>query len=207
VERTDPAKYLKTHRALYSADQRYTALPAGVTCLLPADAAGIDLRLRTFLRLGPRRFLLRHPDAAAERQPDAAAVIAIDVTNVASMVLTAAFLIFDRERDRLSGASMRQPGRPEVDTVVRESCGGTMTSIDTTSDTVTSQFVEKDINRPTGKLTDCKLHFVGCPLRVSRSSASRSGSVAVVAMSRSPHGNTFRIVVDMDPIQCTFSTC
>ena len=33
------------------------------------------------------------PDAAAERQPYAAAVIAIDVTNVASMVLTAAFLI------------------------------------------------------------------------------------------------------------------
>ena len=60
---------------------------------LEPDAAGIDLRLRTFLRLGPRRFLLRHPDAAAERQPDAAAVIAIDVTNVASMVLTAAFLI------------------------------------------------------------------------------------------------------------------
>jgi len=46
-----------------------------------------------FLRLGPRRFLLRHPDTAAERQPYAAAVIAIDVTNVASMVLTAAFLI------------------------------------------------------------------------------------------------------------------
>ena len=58
-----------------------------------ADAAGIDLRLRTFLRLGPRRFLLRHPDAAAERQPYAAAVIAIDVTNVASMVLMAAFLL------------------------------------------------------------------------------------------------------------------
>ena len=42
-----------------------------------------------------------------------------------------------------------------------------MTIIDTTSDTVTSQFVEGDINRPTGKLTDCKLHFVGGPLRVS----------------------------------------
>ena len=37
--------------------------------------------------------LLRHSDAAAERQPYAAAVIAIDVTNVASMVLTAAFLM------------------------------------------------------------------------------------------------------------------
>jgi hypothetical protein len=37
---------------------------------------------------------------------NAAVVIAIDVTNVASMVLTAAFLIFDRERDRLSDASM-----------------------------------------------------------------------------------------------------
>jgi hypothetical protein len=79
-----------------------------------------------------------------------------------------------------------------------------MTIIDTTSDTVTAQFVEEDINRPTGKLTDCRLHFVGGPLRVSSSSASRSGSVAVVAMSRSPHGNTFRIVVGLDPIQCTF---
>ena len=69
-----------------------------------------------------------------------------------------------------------------------------MTIIDTTSDTVTSQFVEEDINRPTGKLTDCKLHFVGGPLRVSSSSASRSGSVAVVAMSRSPHAHPCRIV-------------
>jgi len=77
-----------------------------VTCLTLADAAGIDLRLRTFLRLGLRRFLLRHPDAAAKRQACAAAVIAIDVTNVASMVLTAAFLIFDRERNRISDASM-----------------------------------------------------------------------------------------------------
>ena len=76
-----------------------------MTCLTLADAAGIVLRLGTFLRLGPRRFLLRHPNAAAERQPYAAAVIAIDVTNVASMVLTAAFLIFDRERGRLSDAS------------------------------------------------------------------------------------------------------
>lgn len=42
-----------------------------------------------------------------------------------------------------------------------------------------------------------KLHFVGGPLRVSSSSASRSGSVAVVAMSRSPHGNPFRIVVGL----------
>ena len=82
-----------------------------------------------------------------------------------------------------------------------------MTIIDTTSDTVTSQVVEEDINRPTGKLTDCKLHFVGGPLRVSSSSASRSGSVAVFAISRSPHGNTFRIVVGLDPIQCTFSPC
>ena len=72
-----------------------------------------------------------------------------------------------------------------------------MTIIDTTSDTVTSQFVEEDINRPTGKLTDCKLHFVGGPLRVSSSSASRSGSVALVVMSRSPHGNTVRIVVGL----------
>jgi hypothetical protein len=34
-----------------------------------------------------------------------------------------------------------------------------MTIIDTTSDTVTSQFVEEDINRPTGKLTDCQAPF------------------------------------------------
>src|SRR5437667_1010054 len=51
AERRDPAKHLKTHRALYSADRRYTALPAGVTCLLLADAVGIVLSLRTFLRL------------------------------------------------------------------------------------------------------------------------------------------------------------
>ena len=43
--------------------------------------------------LDPKGVLLRHPDAAAERQSYAAAVIAVDVTNVASMVLTAAFLI------------------------------------------------------------------------------------------------------------------
>ena len=72
-----------------------------------------------------------------------------------------------------------------------------MTIIDTKSDTLTSQFVEEDINRPTGKVTDCKLHFVGGPLRVSSSSASRSGSVAVVVMSSSPHGDTFRIVVGL----------
>ena len=64
-----------------------------MTSLLTADAAGIVLRLRTFSRLESARDLLRHSDAAAERQPYAAAVIAIDVTNVASMVLTAAFLI------------------------------------------------------------------------------------------------------------------
>jgi len=95
AERRHSAKHLKTKRALYSADRRRTALPAGVTCLMLADAAGIVLRLRTFLRIGPRRFLLRHPNAAAERQPYAAAVIAIDVTNVASTVLTAAFLLSD----------------------------------------------------------------------------------------------------------------
>ena len=72
-----------------------------------------------------------------------------------------------------------------------------MTIIDTTSETLTSQCVEEDINRPIGKLTDCKLHFVSGPLRVSSSSASRSGSVAVVVMSRSPHGNTFRIVMGL----------
>ena len=82
-----------------------------------------------------------------------------------------------------------------------------MTIIDTTSDTVTSQFVEEDINRPTGKLTDCQAPFCRRPTAGLSSSASRSGSVAVVAMSRSPHGNTFRIVVGLDPIQCTVSLC
>ena len=43
--------------------------------------------------LAPDGGSLRHSDTAAERRPYAAAVIAIDVTNVASMVLTAAFLI------------------------------------------------------------------------------------------------------------------
>jgi hypothetical protein len=43
--------------------------------------------------LDPDGVLLRQPHGTAERQPYAAAVIAIDVTNVASMVLTAAFVI------------------------------------------------------------------------------------------------------------------
>jgi hypothetical protein len=51
------------------------------------------LAFTRFCDLDPDDDLLRHSDAAAERQPDAAAVIAIDVTNVASMVLPAAFLI------------------------------------------------------------------------------------------------------------------
>ena len=72
-----------------------------------------------------------------------------------------------------------------------------MTIIDTTSDTVTSQFVKEDINRPTGKLTDCQAPFRRRPTAVSSSSASRSGSVAVVVMSRSQYGNTFRIVVGL----------
>ena len=72
-----------------------------------------------------------------------------------------------------------------------------MTIIDTTSDTVTSRFVRKTSTVRQASLQIAKLHFVGGPLRVSSSSASRSGSVAVVAMSRSPHGNTFRIVVGL----------
>jgi uncharacterized protein (DUF3084 family) len=71
-----------------------------------------------------------------------------------------------------------------------------MTIIGTTSDTVTSQFVEEGhqpSDRQAYRLPSSIL--VGGPLRVSSSSASRSGSVAAVAMSRSPHGNTFRIVV------------
>jgi hypothetical protein len=103
----------------------------------------------------------------------------------------------DRERDRLSDASMCQPGCPGVEIVVRESCGGMMTIIDTTSDTVTSQFVEEDINRPTGKLTDCQAPFRRRSTAGLSSSASRSASVAVVAISRFPHGNIFRIVVGL----------
>jgi hypothetical protein len=70
-------------------------------------------------------------------------------------------------------------------------------TIDTMSDTVTSQFVEEDINRPMGKLTDCQAPFRRRPTGVSSSSASRSGSVAVVVRSHSPHDNTFRIVVGL----------
>lgn len=38
-----------------------------------------------------------------------------------------------------------------------------MTIIDTTSDIVTSQFVEEDINRLTDKLTDCQAPFCRRP--------------------------------------------
>jgi hypothetical protein len=82
-----------------------------------------------------------------------------------------------------------------------------MTIIDTTSDTVTSHFVEEDIQPSDSKPTDCQAAFRRRPTAGLKSSASRSGSVAVVAMSRSPHGNSFRIVVGLDPIQCTFSPC
>jgi hypothetical protein len=72
-----------------------------------------------------------------------------------------------------------------------------MTIIDTTSDTMTSQFVEEDINRPTGKLTDCQAPFRRRPTAGLNLLGFASGSIAVVAMSRSPHGNTFRIVVGL----------
>ena len=58
-----------------------------------------------------------------------------------------------------------------------------MTNIDTTSDTVTSQFVEEDINRPTGKLTDCQAPFHRRPTAGLKLLGFASGSVAVVAMS------------------------
>ena len=72
-----------------------------------------------------------------------------------------------------------------------------MTIIDTTSDTMTSQFVEEDINRPTGKLTDCQAPFRRRPTAGLNLLGFASGSVAVVAMSRSPHSITFRIVVGL----------
>jgi hypothetical protein len=82
-----------------------------------------------------------------------------------------------------------------------------MTIIDTTSDTMTSQFVEEDINRPTGKLPDCKLHFVGGPLRVSSSSASRSGSVAVVGYVTFPARQYIPDRHGVPRIQWTVSPC
>src|SRR2546425_11608956 len=70
-----------------------------------------------------------------------------------------------------------------------------MTIIDTTSDTVTSQFVEEDINRPTGKLTDCQGPFCRRPTAglklVGFAIRERRGGCNVAF----PHGNTFRIVV------------
>jgi hypothetical protein len=82
-----------------------------------------------------------------------------------------------------------------------------MTIIDTTSDTVTSQFVEEDINRPTGKLTDCQLHFVGGPLQVSSlrgfAIRERRGGCHVTFPAR-------QYILDRrgpDPIQCTVSPC
>ena len=62
-----------------------------------ADAAGIDLRLRTFSRFESDGDLLRHSDAAAERQPYATPVIAIDAI----------------ER-RIDGAGGGVPGRHEI---------------------------------------------------------------------------------------------
>jgi len=69
--------------------------------------------------------------------------------------------------------------------------------IDTTSDTVTSQFVEEDINRPTGKLTDCQARFCRRPTAglklLGFAIRERRGGCHV----RSAHGNTFRIVVGL----------
>lgn len=82
-----------------------------------------------------------------------------------------------------------------------------MTIIDTMSDTVTSQFVEEDINRPTGKLTDCQAPFCRRPTAglklLGFAIRERRGGCHVTF----PHGNALRIVVGLDPIQCTFSPC
>ena len=82
-----------------------------------------------------------------------------------------------------------------------------MTIIDTTSDTVTSQFVKEDINRPTGKLTDCQAPFCRWPTAglklLGFAIRERRGGCHVTFPAR----HTFRIVVGPDPIQCTFSTC
>ena len=76
--RQDPAKPLKTNRALSSAPERPAALPAGVTCLwLPMPQASF-LAFARSCDLDPDGDSLRHSDAAAERQPYAVAVVAID---------------------------------------------------------------------------------------------------------------------------------
>ena len=55
VERRVRAKHLKINSALYSANRRRAALPAGVTCLLSADAV-------IFLRSPQQEVIVAHRD-------------------------------------------------------------------------------------------------------------------------------------------------
>ena len=80
-----------------------------------------------------------------------------------------------------------------------------MTIIDTTSDTVTSQFVEEDINRPTGKLTDCQAPTAAhCGSQLlGFAICERRGACHVTFPAR-------QYIPDRrgpDPIQCTVSLC
>ena len=72
-----------------------------------------------------------------------------------------------------------------------------MTIIDTNSDTVTSQFIEADINRPTGKLTDCQAPFRRRPTAGLKLLGFTIRERRGVVMSRSPHGYRFRIVAGL----------
>ena len=82
-----------------------------------------------------------------------------------------------------------------------------MTIIDTTSDTVTSQFVEEDINRPTGKLTDCQAPFCRRPTAASSSSAFAMRERRRGCNVAFPHGQYIPDRRGPDPIQCTASLC
>jgi hypothetical protein len=100
-----------TNGALSSAHRRRAALPAGVTCLMLADAAGIDLRRRTFVRLGPRRFLLRHRirPLNGTRTPLPSSQ---SMSRMSRRWCSRRVPHIDRERDRLSDASCdSQPSR------------------------------------------------------------------------------------------------
>ena len=82
-----------------------------------------------------------------------------------------------------------------------------MTIIDTTSDTMTSQFVEEDINRPTGKLYRLQAPFHRRPTAglklLGFAIRERRGVCHITFPAR-------QYIPDRrgpDPIQCTVSPC
>ena len=82
-----------------------------------------------------------------------------------------------------------------------------MTIIDTTADTVSSQFVEEDTHRPTGKLTDCQTPFCRRPTAglklLGLAMRERCAGCHVTFPAR-------QYIPDRrgpDPIQCTVSLC